>query len=102
MVDTDEGEQLRGVDRAPALLRDSIGLKAIAKPATLEPAPLLDALSQAYGGAGGSDRIGPLEVDPVLSREVEEDEQRLGGADHLGHRLRTLREVPPSAGRGLR
>jgi len=68
----DEGDEVRRVERPPALFSGFDELEGHGEAGCPRPGSLGDVGPQSHGGEGRLDRIGGLEVDPVLGREVVE------------------------------
>ena len=80
-----------GVDRPPASLGGVDQFERHGQAGRSRSRALGDLGPQADRGEGGLDRVGGLEMGPVLGGEVEERQQHLGLVDDLGHRLGPLR-----------
>src|SRR5215212_8336667 len=88
-----EGDQVRTVDRPPAILRCFKELEGHGEPGGPAARSLGHAGPQPDRGEGRLDWVAGLEVHPVLGWEVEEAQQLLGVVDDLGHRLGPLGAV---------
>ncbi len=89
-MSTYQRDQVRPVDRPPAVLGGLQQLERHRQPRSFGAGTLGDAGSEPHRREGRLDRVAGLEVLPMLGRVIEEAQQLLGVIGDLGHRLGPL------------